>query len=276
MSRHNYVNLFGQVASLPRIPLDRSRAILAMNVIKADRNNYNSLDDIKYDSPILITCTDYYIELFSSLKPYDIIEVKGFLNTKDILKNKPCPFCGVKKSSEGNVSYISPAHVLVQKHDITAEESFKVLKDNAEISNLVILIGQLCTDPVIYRGEKIVTAQYTIAVNRKQLSDDGDVYTRTDYIHVKSYGKIAESDGKFLKKGTDILIEGMIQTRDFKKKEVCEACGKEYNWLDSVIEVVPYSVEYLHNYIPQEKKPRPEKDSSIKDMLQGMDPSLFS
>lgn len=278
MARHNMVLAYGQVASPPRIELDRRRAMFGLNLIKGDRNNYNTFDDVKYDSPIVISRNSVFIEKIADLNTYDIVEIKGFLNTRDVPKKRSCPYCGIGVQSSGNITYICPAYIGVRKHNIDQAESFAELKDNAEISNFVLFVGQVCIEPQIYHGKKITTAQYTIAVNRKQVDDNGDRSVRTDYIHIKSYGKVALSDEKFLKVGTNVLIEGLLQTRDFKRKEVCTACKKEYYWLESVIEVVPYSVEYLENYNEPESRENLHEsgNNSIKDILSDLDSDLLS
>ena len=91
----------------------------------------------------------------------------------------------------------------------------------------------------------IQTAQ--IALNRKFRVKEDPPEIKTDFPWVKSQGTGAESDAKFLMKGSSVLIDGMIQTREFMQKTVCEECGQEYEWPDQAMEIVPYCTEYLLN-----------------------------
>ena len=64
---------------------------------------------------------------------------------------------------------------------------------------------------------------------------------------MKSQGENAESDAKFLMKGSSVLVEGFIQTREIIQRTTCEECGEMYDWNDRAMEIVPYSTEYLLN-----------------------------
>ena len=86
--------------------------------------------------------------------------------------------------------------------------------------NKWIGIGRLTRDPDIRygQGEKpTATARYDLAVNRSFKDADGNY--GVDYIHCVAFGKNAEFAEKWLKKGTQIAVEGRIQTGSYTNKD---------------------------------------------------------
>ena len=86
--------------------------------------------------------------------------------------------------------------------------------------NKWIGIGRLTRDPDIRygQGEKpTATARYDLAVNRSFKDADGNY--GVDYIHCVAFGKNAEFAEKWLKKGTQIAIEGRIQTGSYTNRD---------------------------------------------------------
>ena len=51
----------------------------------------------------------------------------------------------------------------------------------------------------------------------------------------------------------------MLQTRDILRTTTCEECGTNYQWQDSAMEIIPYEVEYLQNFITTEEQEAQEK-----------------
>lgn len=69
---------------------------------------------------------------------------------------------------------------------------------------------------------------------------------KTDYPWVRSYDKIAKNDAEALSTNSEVLIDGFINSRIPTRKLTCEACGHSFDWNDlPVLEIIPYSVEYL-------------------------------
>ena len=48
-------------------------------------------------------------------------------------------------------------------------------------------------------------------------------------------------------------MDGYIQTRNAIQTSACTQCGKNYNWKDTAVEIIGYSVEYLQNYLTPEE-----------------------
>ncbi len=75
--------------------------------------------------------------------------------------------------------------------------------------NKVILVGRATKD-ADYRGGEKAYARYTLAVDRY---GEG-----ADFINCVAFGKSADFAGKYIKKGTKILVEGHITTGSYTDK----------------------------------------------------------
>ena len=86
--------------------------------------------------------------------------------------------------------------------------------------NKVVLIGRLTRDPEVRysNGEKpIAVARYSLAVQRKFKNSEGKY--EADFINCVAMGKNGEFAEKYLKKGTQILVEGHIQTCSYTNND---------------------------------------------------------
>lgn len=86
--------------------------------------------------------------------------------------------------------------------------------------NKWIGIGRLTRDPEIrysQNGDNQAVAKYDLAVNRSFKDASGNY--GVDYIHCVAFGKNAEFAEKWLKKGTQIAVEGRIQTGSYTNKD---------------------------------------------------------
>lgn len=84
--------------------------------------------------------------------------------------------------------------------------------------NKVILVGRLTAKPELrYTPSNIAHSRFTIAVNRNYTNEDG---TRTaDFINVLSWRKQAETICKYFDKGSQIAIEGRLQSGSYDDKD---------------------------------------------------------
>lgn len=108
--------------------------------------------------------------------------------------------------------------------------------------NKVILIGRLTRDPEVRQTETGVTvAKFTLAVDRAFKNEQGE--KEADFINVVVWRKQAENVGKYVKQGSQISLEGKIQTRSYEGED-----GKKHY----VTEVVADNVEFLSTKKGQE------------------------
>lgn len=265
MAKHNCVHLYGRVIKDPQILKNDNnefiKGVCPITVIRGQRETGNKLNHVRFDAPVIMSGDPERVKEMSSWKTGDMVEIKGSITTKEIRKRSFCKHCGGENIVEGNIVYINPIYLDKRETNLSEKDGVELLKRRCEISNEVSLVGKLCREPDFYKQDDLVTTQYQIAVNRKFYLKDDIAENRTDYPWIKSFGKIAESDRKALRKGSVVLIDGMIQTRETKRTTKCIHCEKNYTWGDSALEVIPYSVEYLQEFTTEEE--RAEKNQKI-------------
>ena len=92
--------------------------------------------------------------------------------------------------------------------------------------NRAIIAGNLTRDPEVrYTVNKKAYAIFAVAVNNTWKNANGEVQENTDYINVVAWGAQAETCGKYLKKGSPVLVEGRIRTGSYDAKD---GSGKRY------------------------------------------------
>lgn len=83
--------------------------------------------------------------------------------------------------------------------------------------NKVILIGNLGKDPELrYTPNGIAVANFSIATNERWKDKDGNYQDRTEWHRIVAWRKLAETVGEYLKKGSQVYIEGRLQTRTWE------------------------------------------------------------
>ena len=87
--------------------------------------------------------------------------------------------------------------------------------------NKVILIGNLGNDPDIrYTASGAAVANISLATAETwRDKDSGEQQERTEWHRVVFFGRLAEIVGEYLKKGSQIYVEGRLQTRKWQDKE---------------------------------------------------------
>lgn len=84
--------------------------------------------------------------------------------------------------------------------------------------NKVILIGHLGQDPEIrYMPAGGAVANLTLATSESwRDKQSGEMREKTEWHRVCIFGKLAEVAGEYLKKGSQIYVEGSLQTRKWQ------------------------------------------------------------
>jgi single-strand DNA-binding protein len=86
--------------------------------------------------------------------------------------------------------------------------------------NKVILIGNLGRDPELrYMPSGDAIANLRIATTDTWKDKNGDKQEATEWHSVVFFGKQAEVCGQYLKKGSQIYVEGSLRTRKWQDKE---------------------------------------------------------
>ena len=86
--------------------------------------------------------------------------------------------------------------------------------------NKVILIGHLGKDPEVrYMPNGEAVANVSIATSENWKDKNGEKQERTEWHNLVFYKRLAEIVGEYLKKGSQIYVEGRLQTRKWQTKE---------------------------------------------------------
>lgn len=101
--------------------------------------------------------------------------------------------------------------------------------------NRVVLVGRLTRDPDLrYTPNGKAVANFNIAVNRPFKDQNGE--NQADFINGVAWGKQAESLANYMKKGSQIGVDGRLQSRTYEGQD-----GKTVY----VTEVVADSIQFL-------------------------------
>ena len=86
--------------------------------------------------------------------------------------------------------------------------------------NKVIIIGNLGRDPETrYMPEGGAITNISVATTETWKDKNGEKQEKTEWHRVAMFGKTAEIAGEYLKKGSQVYIEGRLETRKWTDKE---------------------------------------------------------
>ncbi len=87
--------------------------------------------------------------------------------------------------------------------------------------NKVILIGNLGKDPEVkYLPSGSAVCNVTLATSENwKDKESGEKKERTEWHNVVFFGRVAEIAGEYLRKGSQVYVEGSLRTRKWQDKE---------------------------------------------------------
>jgi single-strand DNA-binding protein len=86
--------------------------------------------------------------------------------------------------------------------------------------NKVILIGNLGRDPETrYMPDGGAITNISIATTDTWKDKQGEKQEKTEWHRVAFFGRLAEIAGEYLKKGSQVYVEGRLQTRKWQDKD---------------------------------------------------------
>lgn len=89
--------------------------------------------------------------------------------------------------------------------------------------NKILLIGRLGRDPEVRHmpnGEAV--CNFSLATSESWKDQSGQRQERTEWHNITLYRRLAEIAGQYLKKGSQVYIEGRIQSRKYTGKDGIE------------------------------------------------------
>jgi single-strand DNA-binding protein len=94
--------------------------------------------------------------------------------------------------------------------------------------NKVILVGNLGRDPEVRTfpsGDRV--ANVTIATSSKYKNRAGEMVEETEWHRVSFFGRLAEVVEQYLRKGSQVYVEGRIKTNKYTDKDGIEKYATE-------------------------------------------------
>jgi single-strand DNA-binding protein len=85
--------------------------------------------------------------------------------------------------------------------------------------NKVTLIGHLGQDPELRNlpsGQAV--GRFSVATDEPYTDKEGKRQEHTEWHQVVTFGKVAETCGKYLAKGRQVYVEGRLRTREYEPK----------------------------------------------------------
>lgn len=143
--------------------------------------------------------------------------------------------------------------------------------------NKVILLGNVGNEPEVrYLERQKCVARIRVATNEYYMNDRGETITQTEWHTVIFWDKAAQNIEKYVHKGTQIYIEGRLQTRSYEDSAknihyVTEIIARSFQLLDrantaakpaatteSAAPVAPFALENaMSELLPLEEAPIP-------------------
>lgn len=141
--------------------------------------------------------------------------------------------------------------------------------------NKVILLGRLTKDVELRYTQTTNTAvsSFSLAVNRKHTKEGEE--QQADFFNIVAWGKLAETTSKYLRKGSQVLITGRLQNRNWEDEQgqkhyVTEVVAEEFDFTESKREQGP-SMSLLTGVAPTEL---PIVDENSEEVISGDDLSF--
>lgn len=130
--------------------------------------------------------------------------------------------------------------------------------------NKVILVGNLGNDPETRRtqgGMAVTTIRLATTSVRKDR--DGNTHERTEWHRVKFFGKLAEIAGEYLRKGSQVYVEGRISYSEHTGDD----CQKRY-----YTDIIADEMQMLGGRGDGERRPQQRQSAPADDFDDGIIP----
>jgi single-strand DNA-binding protein len=86
--------------------------------------------------------------------------------------------------------------------------------------NKVILVGHLGSDPEVrYTPSGKAVANFSLATTERFTNKEGEKEERTEWHKIVAWARLGEICGEYLTKGSQVYIEGRLQTRNWEDRD---------------------------------------------------------
>ncbi len=134
--------------------------------------------------------------------------------------------------------------------------------------NKAILIGNLTRDPelkAIASGNKVCT--FGLATNRTYKDASGNRQEKTEFHNIVVWGKTAENVAQYMRKGSQILVEGRMETRSWDDA----ATGAKKYRTEIIADTIQFGAKSTGTPGPSAAKPASQKQESDESELDAIE-----
>ncbi len=86
--------------------------------------------------------------------------------------------------------------------------------------NHVVIAGRLTRDPEVKTiGNQRQVASFTVAINRRWKSAEGETKEDVTFVDCEAWGRTAENIGQYLNKGSGVHVDGRLRLDTWEDKE---------------------------------------------------------
>lgn len=123
--------------------------------------------------------------------------------------------------------------------------------------NRVQLIGRLGKEPESkYTSTGKLVTDFSVAISQRWKDNDGETRERTEWVHVETWERLAESCQEYLGKGSPVYVEGRLKTHRYEDNGEIKYFTK----------VVAQNVQFLSNYRTEEPAVVEQPDLEEEDL----------
>jgi len=99
----------------------------------------------------------------------------------------------------------------------------------------ITIIGNVGRDPEMrYTPNGNAVTEFSVAVNRRSRSRDGEWQDETNWFRVSAWGRLGENVNQYLTKGSPVCVEGRFWVRQWTSPDGREGSTNEINANDVV------------------------------------------
>lgn len=118
--------------------------------------------------------------------------------------------------------------------------------------NKVILVGHVGKDPEVrYLDKDVAVANFTLATTERgrTLQNGTQVPERTEWHNIVAWRGLAEISEKYIRKGTQLYVEGKLQTRTWEKDGIKRYTTEIYAETINLLGKKPEHTEVLSSVV---------------------------
>jgi len=127
--------------------------------------------------------------------------------------------------------------------------------------NKIFILGNLTRDPELKSlPSGVQVATFGLATNRFYTDKEGNKQESTEFHNVVVFGRQAETTAQYLRKGSNALVEGRLQTRSWEQD------GQKRSTLDIVADRVQFlGSPAKHGTGGPEEMSEPQKETFVEE-----------